>query len=72
MPLQKKDITPTYIDFYRQFKHPLKYYENLQKTLDARATNKENIQHRKNLLDHNRKYNFEQEFEIVRAYKKAN
>ena len=55
MPLMKKDITPTYIDFYRQFKHPLKYCENLQKILDARATKKENILRRKNLLDHKRK-----------------
>ena len=71
MPLKNKYITPTYIDFYRQFKHPLKYYENLQKILDARATKRENILHRKNLLEHKRKYYFQPEFERVRGLQES-
>ena len=64
---QRKPTERTHINFNRELKHPIKYYENLQKILDARSTKKANIQLRKNILDHNRKINYQNEFERIRG-----
>ena len=52
--------------YFRKLKYPIKYYENLQKILDARATKKDSIQLRKNILDHKQK-NYQKEFERIRG-----
>ena len=46
----------THMNFNRALKHLIKYYENLQKTLDARSTKKDKIQLRKNMLDQMKKF----------------
>ena len=58
---------PQHISWNRNFKHPLKYYENLQKLLDARATKKENVVHRRQMLDHMTKNNYRLEMERLRG-----
>ena len=51
----------------RNCKHGLHYYENLQKVLDARATKKANVLHRKHMLDHMTKNNHRLEMERRRG-----
>ena len=49
--------------FNRDMKHGLKYYETLQKVLDARATKKSDVLVR---LDHRVKQNYQHEYDRIR------
>ena len=52
--------------FNRDMKHGLKYYETLQKVLDARATKKADILLRHKILEHRVKQNYQHEYDRIR------
>ena len=64
---RKVQPKPQHISWNRNFKHPLKYYDNLQKLLDASATKKENVLYRKQMLDHMTKNTYKLEMERLRG-----
>ena len=67
MDARKVQHEPQHVSWNRNFKHGLHYYENLQKVLDARATKKANILHRKHMLDHMTKNNHRLEMGSLRG-----
>ena len=54
----------TTLNFYKD--KPLKYYENLQKVLDARATKSADIYRRKKMIDNYNKRNYQLEYDRIR------
>ena len=52
--------------FNIDMKHGLKYYETLQKVLDARATKKSDVLVRRKILDHRVKQNYQHEYDRIR------
>ena len=52
--------------FDRDMKHGLKYYETLQKVLDARAPKKADILLRQKILCHREKQNYQHEYDRIR------
>ena len=55
-----------HFSFDRDMKHGLKYYENLQKVLDARATKKSDVLIRRKILAHRDKQNYQLEYDRIR------
>ena len=52
--------------FDRDMKHGFKYYETLQKVLDARATKKSDVLVRRKILEHRVKQNYQHEYDRIR------
>jgi hypothetical protein len=67
MDARKVIPKPQHISWNRKLKHPLKFYENLQKVLDARATKTASVLHRKQILDHMTNNNYRLEMERLRG-----
>ena len=61
----KKRVKPEF-SFNRDMKHGLKYYENLQKVLDGRATKKASILVRRSMIAHRAKQNYQLEYDRIR------
>ena len=53
------------LSFDRDMKHGLKYYETLQKFLDARATKKSDVLVRRKILAHRDKQNYQLEYDRI-------
>ena len=61
----RKRVKPEF-SFNRDMKHGLKYYEDLQKVLDGRATKKSNTLLRRSMIAHRNKQNYQLEYDRIR------
>ena len=61
----RKRVKPEF-SFNRDMKHGLKYYEDLQKVLDGRATKKSNTLLRRTMIAHRNKQNYQLEYDRIR------
>ena len=61
----RKRVKPEF-SVNRDMKHGLKYYEDLQKVLDGRATKKSNTILRRSMIAHRNKQNYQLEYDRIR------